>query len=235
MSISDLFFPNNYNIYFNTINGQVNPGATGPTGAPGPSIIPGPTGGMGQGGITGSSGTNGVMGSPGSGGVTGPMGILFIGPTGATGTMGMPGPTGATGPIGFNLGIDAVRSSNLSFTGNMTTAVEAMLNMDTLDIYGYIDGNYNFTTGFYFTPADGYYFITVNINYTNSGGSFEAINGTVTQAVNLPPSLPINNYNYSGTYFITGGTIIALSGEATFPFQSLIVLQGSRFTITRLR
>lgn len=77
---------------------RVGAGATGPTGATGPS---GPTGVTGVTGPTGPSGVTGVTGVTGPSGPSGVTGVTGpTGPSGASGVTGATGPSGATGPTG---------------------------------------------------------------------------------------------------------------------------------------
>ena len=75
-------------------------GAQGPTGATGPvSTTPGPTGPTGQQGMAGPTGAQGPQGNTGP---TGPASTVAgpTGPTGAQGNVGATGPQGNTGPTG---------------------------------------------------------------------------------------------------------------------------------------
>lgn len=80
-------------------------GATGPTGAQGPTGPSGADGAQGPTGPTGAAGSQGATGPTGTAGAqgpTGPTGTGATGPTGAAGATGATGPTGAgtTGPTG---------------------------------------------------------------------------------------------------------------------------------------
>ena len=80
-------------------------GPTGPTGPTGAQGIVGPTGPTGPTGTTGNTGSTGPTGSIGATGPTGPTGptgaaSTVAGPTGPTGSIGNTGPTGPTGATG---------------------------------------------------------------------------------------------------------------------------------------
>lgn len=125
MSIANLFYPNPYNIYSNSLNtnsiidnGPIidHLGSSGTAGqvlqSTGTSQIVWGSGG--GGGSTGATGPTGPMGNTGSIGATGSTGATGSGATGATGPtgpsggpVGPTGNTGATGPTGANGNIGA--------------------------------------------------------------------------------------------------------------------------------
>src|SRR3990167_7892400 len=90
----------------NTIQGYLDSGLFGPSGADGATGSTGLTGATGTAGSTGLTGADGIDGSTGADGVTGPTGLTGAtgvdGPTGPAGTNGATRSTGYMGDIGVN-------------------------------------------------------------------------------------------------------------------------------------
>jgi hypothetical protein len=237
MSISDLFFPNDYNIWVNSINGNppgILPGPTGPTGpaVPGPGGSTGPTG---PAGITGPTGPAGPTGPTGIQGPTGPTGN--VGPSGGTGQTGATGSTGSVGPVAtFAQGAGALSPADQSVTSAGVDAV-AVIVFNVLPAFN--DGNYNNLLSTYTVIATGHYIVSIGLVYTTTGGNNSINFGVVGALVPfqdglLPAGITPNWYNFSAAVALNAGDVIQATVTVQAGGNNVTLLANNYFSIQQV-
>jgi hypothetical protein len=199
-------------------------------------LTPGPRGGQtgstGTSGDTGTTGPTGPMGPPsfaGSGGPTGPTGGSTgdEGPTGPTG-LNLIGPTGQTGPDFVESGFSVSLSHNIDYIDGSSNIL--------FDLESFSDGNYNFSTGDYFIPADGRYLVNVSILYSKTAGTagMNVISIPGYYSIDLNNTAGTGEFNFSQSLQLLAGNFLSCDASSALDTDILTILPNSSLSAVRI-
>lgn len=194
-----------------------NGGPTGSTGSSGDSGTTGPTGPMGPPSFAGSDGPTGPTGGDtGDEGSTGPTGLNLL------------GPTGPTGPDFVESGFSVLLSHNIDYINGSSNIL--------FDLLSFTDGNYNFSTGNYFIPADGRYLVNASIKYSKTVGTggMNVISMPGFYFINLNNAAGTGEFNYTQSLQLVAGNFISCDASNALDTDILTILPNSSLSAVRI-